>query len=299
MLGQALLALKRYDEVLAEMRVALELDHTSITAQVLKGEALLRKGDSHGAIEVFQRVRTLAPTDPRVAQLLDEAERAVGRPRMSAVYPAVGFISPGPPAGNPQFATRAYVPHAADEEDTDAAEEGDEDTGGSFTRPTSLAAPPAIKRSAPVAAQPQQPLFGHSSGRVRRCNATAGGARGRRSIGHRRGRPGARWCRDRRRRFRRCRVAARRRQAREGRRWCARCDPPRVALAEAGEAEGPAKRDLDGRARRRRDDRARARCARPSRCRRVRSMRDPGHRPLRIDRRRISRSSRRRRTSRR
>jgi hypothetical protein len=26
-LGQALLALKRYDEVLAEMRVALELDH--------------------------------------------------------------------------------------------------------------------------------------------------------------------------------------------------------------------------------------------------------------------------------
>ncbi|MDQ3336892.1 MAG: tetratricopeptide repeat protein [Myxococcota bacterium] len=161
-LGQALLALKRFDEVLAEMRVALELDHTSIAAQVLKGEAMLRKGDSLGAIEVFQRVRTLAPTDTRVAQLLEEAERALGRPRMSAVHPAVGFISPGPPAGNPQFATRAYVPHAHDEEDTNPAEEGDEDTGGSFTRPTSLAAPPAIKRSAPVAAQ-QQPLFGHAS----------------------------------------------------------------------------------------------------------------------------------------
>jgi hypothetical protein len=156
-LGQALLALKRFDEVLAEMRVALELDHTSITAQVLKGEALLRKGDSHGAIEVFQRVRAQAPTDPRVAQLIDEAERAVGRPRISAVHPAVGFISPGPPAGNPQFPTRAYVPHAADEEDTNPPEE--EDTGGSFTRPTSLA-PPASKRGAPAAAQP---LFGHAS----------------------------------------------------------------------------------------------------------------------------------------
>lgn len=156
-LGQALLALKRYDEVLAEMRVALELDHTSINAQVLKGEALIRKGDTQGAVDVLQRVRSQAPTDPRIAQLLDEAERAAGRPRISAVHPAVGFVSPGPPAGNPPqaFATRAYVPHAADEEDTNPAEE---DTGGSYTRPTSLA---AKKRSGPE--QVQQPLFGHAS----------------------------------------------------------------------------------------------------------------------------------------
>ncbi|HEY5938172.1 MAG TPA: hypothetical protein VIU61_26155, partial [Kofleriaceae bacterium] len=55
-LGQALLALKRFDEVLAEMRVALELDHSSVAAQVLKAEALLRKGDAHGAMDVLQRV---------------------------------------------------------------------------------------------------------------------------------------------------------------------------------------------------------------------------------------------------
>src|SRR3954451_8351051 len=83
-LGQALLALKRYDEVLAEMRVALELDHTSISAQVLKGEALLRKGDSHTAVELLARLKGLAPADPRIVQLLGEAERSVGRPIVAA-----------------------------------------------------------------------------------------------------------------------------------------------------------------------------------------------------------------------
>ena len=159
-LGQALLALKRYDEVLAEMRVALELDHTSISAQVLKGEALLRKGDAQAALEVLQRVRTQAPTDPRIANLLDEAERAAGRPRMSAVHPAVGFVSPQPSA--PMFATKAYVPHAAAAEDEEDTGPADEDTGGSYTRPTSLSAPGAKKRSTP---QPAQFVGGASSRR--------------------------------------------------------------------------------------------------------------------------------------
>jgi len=56
-LGEALLALSRHDEVLAEMRVALELDRGSVPAQVLKAEALLRKGDHHAALDVLQRVR--------------------------------------------------------------------------------------------------------------------------------------------------------------------------------------------------------------------------------------------------
>ncbi len=73
-LGQALLALKRFDEVLAEMRVALELDHTSIPAQVLKAEALLRKGDVAPAIEALHKARQGSPGDPRIMQLLGEAE---------------------------------------------------------------------------------------------------------------------------------------------------------------------------------------------------------------------------------
>src|SRR5262249_59321909 len=90
-LGQALLALKRYDEVLAEMRVALELDHGSYAAQVLKGEALLRKGDGHGAVEVLGKLRGQGLADGRVAELLAEAERLGGR------------APPGPPGGRGPF----------------------------------------------------------------------------------------------------------------------------------------------------------------------------------------------------
>ena len=134
-LGQALLALKRFDEVLAEMRVALELDATSIDAQILKAEALLKKRDAAGAVEVLQKVRVQAPTDGRVAALLAEAMRGNGKPRVSASHPAVGFVSPKPV-------------------------HGDEEDGGSYTRPTSLAAPGAKKRT-------PQPLF-----------STAGAAKG-------------------------------------------------------------------------------------------------------------------------
>ncbi len=141
-LGQALLALKRYDEVLAEMRVALELDHTSLPSQVLKGEALLRKGDPHGAIEVLQRARIVAPTDPKITGLLAEAQRSMGRPAVTASHPAVGFI------GGTE-STKHYPNHGGDADEEDTGDDGTEDSGGSFTRPTSLAAPQAKKRSTP------------------------------------------------------------------------------------------------------------------------------------------------------
>ncbi|HEU0032247.1 MAG TPA: tetratricopeptide repeat protein [Kofleriaceae bacterium] len=136
-LGQALLALKRFDEVLAEMRVALELDHGSLPAQILKGEALLRKGDAHGAIDVLARARDQAPGDGRLRALIGEAERAAGRPNQSASHASVAFV---------QESTKHYPNHGADEEDT-SDEDGVEDTGGSFTRPTSLAAPQAKKKT--------------------------------------------------------------------------------------------------------------------------------------------------------
>jgi tetratricopeptide (TPR) repeat protein len=142
-LGQALLALKRFDEVLAEMRVALELDHTSVPAQALKGEALLRKGDPHGAVDVLQRVRAVAPTDPRIAQLLAEAERAGGRPKLGG--PSAGAAYAAIDDGFAGESETKHYPHQADQEDTGT--DGVEDTGGSFTRPTSLAAPGSKQRS--------------------------------------------------------------------------------------------------------------------------------------------------------
>jgi hypothetical protein len=135
-LGQALLALKRYDEVLAEMRVALELDHASVGAQVLKAEALLGKGDAPAAIEVLDKVRGQAPGDPKIGSLLDMARRSHGKPAMTASHPSVGFVG-----GDTSDHTRNYPNHAR--QDADA-----EDTGGSgsFNQATAVSSPAGSKK---------------------------------------------------------------------------------------------------------------------------------------------------------
>ena len=155
-LGQALLALKRYDEVLAEMRVALELDHTSIPAQILKGEALLRKGDNAGALETLHKARQAAPGDGLILKLLAQAEAASVKPALSASHPAVSFVGSGE--------TKHYPNHA----------DGDEDSGGGYTKPTSLSAPGSLRRSSQRQAavapdgtpSPEQLAVGDKSGTV-------------------------------------------------------------------------------------------------------------------------------------
>lgn len=149
-LGQALLALKRYDEVLAEMRVALELDHTSYAAQVLKGEALLRKGDGHGAAEVLGRLRSQGLADARVAELLAEAERLASRSPPGHPGASLGFAE-DPAAFAADQGTKNYPARVGEP----GADGDGPDGGGEFTRPTSLAAPGARKRSSPqLAAAP-------------------------------------------------------------------------------------------------------------------------------------------------
>ena len=129
-LGQALLALKRFDEVLAEMRVALELDHGSIPAQVLKGEALLRKGDTAAAVETLHAARQVAPGEPKIMQLLGEAEHVAMH--KSAAHPAAAFIGAGD--------TKNYPNHPSGG--------GEEDSGPeSYTKPTSLQAPASLRKS--------------------------------------------------------------------------------------------------------------------------------------------------------
>jgi tetratricopeptide (TPR) repeat protein len=118
-LGQALLALKRYDEVLAEMRVALELDHQAVAAHALKGEALLRKGDRHAAIETLERAKTIAPEDKVIIRLLTEAERVPGGFGLNAAQSSAGF---GGDTG-----TRNYLGSSSE----------DEETGDGYTRPQS------------------------------------------------------------------------------------------------------------------------------------------------------------------
>jgi tetratricopeptide (TPR) repeat protein len=148
-LGQALLALKRFDEVLAEMRVALELDHASVPAQLLKCEALLRKGDPHGALDVLQRARLQMPNDAYVQRLLAEAQHALGKPTITASHPAVGFVGKGDRPSEDQ--TRHYPHQSADEEDT--SDDDGHPTEG-YTRPTSLSAPGAKRMTPDPASSP-------------------------------------------------------------------------------------------------------------------------------------------------
>src|SRR5690349_6475250 len=69
------MALSRHDEVLAEMRVALELDNDNPRALALKGEALLRKGDAMQAHDVLARAVSAAPSDTGIRNLYGEARR--------------------------------------------------------------------------------------------------------------------------------------------------------------------------------------------------------------------------------
>src|SRR5215468_6856874 len=71
-LGMALMALGRYDDVLAEMRVALELDASHPVASLLKGEALFYKGDHAQAEEVVERACRLDPNSERAQAVLQE-----------------------------------------------------------------------------------------------------------------------------------------------------------------------------------------------------------------------------------
>ncbi|HET7504503.1 MAG TPA: tetratricopeptide repeat protein [Kofleriaceae bacterium] len=152
-LGQALLALKRYDEVLAEMRVALELDHASVAAQVLKGEALLRKGDGQGAIEVLGKLRAEGVADAHAGSLLAEAERLAGRsPPGVAGQLSVGFLAQSTDFTVDQ-GTKHYPAHQAPAREPFF--DGDEESGGEFTRPTTLATPlipggPGLKKRTPA-----------------------------------------------------------------------------------------------------------------------------------------------------
>jgi tetratricopeptide (TPR) repeat protein len=95
-LGMALSALERWDEVLAEMRVALEIDPQSPLAWLLKGEALVGKGDYQQAEASLRRAKELDPSNTKADQLLSEIQiaRAAGfegipaEPTDTKVYPA-------------------------------------------------------------------------------------------------------------------------------------------------------------------------------------------------------------------
>jgi tetratricopeptide (TPR) repeat protein len=107
-LGMALTALGRWDEVLAEMRVALETDPNAALAWLLKGEALVGKGDYLQAEQTLKRAKELDPSNNKADQLLAEIATAVAagfeglpaEPTDTKVYPARQTGNTDPDLGN-------------------------------------------------------------------------------------------------------------------------------------------------------------------------------------------------------
>jgi len=132
-LAQALMALRRYDEVLAEMRVTLELESGLAAAHSMRGEALLRKGDPQAARESLLRARSMAPGDPSIAALLAEADVAIASG--GARLPSIGDVDP---------ATKHYPSKR------DGRREAASPSSSSFTRPSLSSRRPAV--AAPLVA---------------------------------------------------------------------------------------------------------------------------------------------------
>jgi len=127
-LGTALMALRRHDEVLAEMRVALEVDSSNVYALALRGEALLRKGDAGQAVDVLQRAVAMDPNNTHLQGLFRDAQvqRAA----------ALRTGKPEPEFGGPNdSSTKHYPAHSGLASGT----EGGARVGpGAVTRPTDV-----------------------------------------------------------------------------------------------------------------------------------------------------------------
>src|SRR5439155_38208 len=97
-----------WDEVLAEMRIALETDPNSALAWLLKGEALVGKGDYQQAESTLKRAQELDPSNTKADQLLQEiaSARAAGfeglpaEPTDTKVYPAKASGGTDPDLGH-------------------------------------------------------------------------------------------------------------------------------------------------------------------------------------------------------
>lgn len=90
LLATALLALRRYDEALADLRVAGEIDADNKLVHLLKGEALLKKGDAESAAAALARAVELDPENKVAKKLHAEARSRAGLDDPSrAVLPPV------------------------------------------------------------------------------------------------------------------------------------------------------------------------------------------------------------------
>ncbi len=109
LLAKSLLALARYEEVLAETQILMDLDPENAEGYSLKGEAHFFKGDFVAAHAALQKAVRLDPGDRKVQRLLADIE------------PSMGTGGGGPDKGDDPAATRSY-PLAEQATDVDPTE---------------------------------------------------------------------------------------------------------------------------------------------------------------------------------
>lgn len=85
-LGRSLMALQRYGEVLAEMRVLLDREPGNAQGLALKGEALLYKGDVAKAVQTLREAHTAAPRDAAIRAMREQAENAATRDASAFIF---------------------------------------------------------------------------------------------------------------------------------------------------------------------------------------------------------------------
>lgn len=142
LLGRALLALGRPDEVLAEMRAALEIDGSSIGAYLLRGEALMNKQDAEGAAIAYRAAVQMAPGDRAIAEMLHRAEAAMRGGARGAVISRGGaqFENEDSLVGTVEFQREHLAPLPSNKRS--ATVEVDPEMEGVMVEDDAIAAPP-------------------------------------------------------------------------------------------------------------------------------------------------------------
>ncbi len=85
-LGRSLMALQRYGEVLAEVRVLLDREPGNAQGLALKGEALLYKGDVAKAVQTLREAHTAAPRDAAIRAMREQAENAATKDASAFIF---------------------------------------------------------------------------------------------------------------------------------------------------------------------------------------------------------------------
>ncbi|HEY3448030.1 MAG TPA: tetratricopeptide repeat protein [Myxococcales bacterium] len=112
--GKALIGCGRPADAMDQFDQAVAIDKENPSAYNLIGEVLLHKGLFRSAIPILKKAVALQPSDNRVRQWLDQAQRGIKGVAPTSAAPDHTTVDPGPAQADPTVVdVKAYVPGAA------------------------------------------------------------------------------------------------------------------------------------------------------------------------------------------